>query len=147
MSRIGKELQQHIISRSSLLLAAIMFVTPLQKFITLSRVQHYGICLFVAGIGHVLELVWSWRSLKRWGRLGLLATGTYMAAVGITFYSNPNLDLREGMATVAQSETTRITGWRFSLAAIFVLIIWTMWMKEEASVREKAPRHSDDKQP
>ncbi len=107
------------------------YLTPLQKFFTMGRYQHYGITISIFGLGYLLQTIWSWRTFTKWARISYLSTGLFFSTVGMTFYTNPWLDSRMSMQT-ADKEL-----WKNIFIAVYVLItlaivsIWLKWIKEE----------------
>lgn len=107
------------------------YLTPLQKYFTMGRYQHYGITISIFGLGYLLQTIWSWRTFTKWARISYLSTGLFFSTVGMTFYTNPWLDSRMSMQT-ADKEL-----WKNIFIAVYVLItlaivsIWLKWIKEE----------------
>jgi len=107
------------------------YLTPLQKFFTMGRYQHYVITISIFGLGYLLQTIWSWRTFTKWARISYLSTGLFFSTVGMTFYTNPWLDSRMSMQT-ADKEL-----WKNIFIAVYVLItlaivsIWLKWIKEE----------------
>lgn len=112
-------------------IATGVYLTPLQKFFTMGRYQHYGITISIFGLGYLLQTIWSWRTFTKWARISYLSTGLFFSTVGMTFYTNPWLDSRMSMQT-ADKEL-----WKNIFIAVYVLItlaivsIWFKWIKEE----------------
>jgi hypothetical protein len=107
------------------------YLTPLQKYFTMGRYQHYGITISIFGLGYLLQTIWSWRAFTKWARISYLSTGIFFSTVGMTFYTNPWLDSRMALQT-ADKEF-----WKTIFIAIYILItiaivsIWLKWIKEE----------------
>ena len=112
-------------------IAIATYLTPLQKYFTMGRYQHYGITISIFGLGYLLQTIWSWRTFTKWARISYLSTGLFFSTVGMTFYTNPWLDSRMAMQT-ADKEF-----WKTIFIAIYILItiaivsIWLKWIKEE----------------
>src|ERR1700722_437726 len=58
----------------SMLCAAAIALLPLQKYMTLSRFQKYGMAIFAFGFGYLIQLAVSWRKLQKWARASSGAT-------------------------------------------------------------------------
>ncbi|HEY9758660.1 MAG TPA: hypothetical protein V6C97_26070 [Oculatellaceae cyanobacterium] len=84
-------------------LAGLTMLVPLQRFISLGRYQHYGISIFLFGLGYGLHCLWNWRALIGWSRACYLATAAFFCSVGIIFWANPWMDSRTGVATDEQN--------------------------------------------
>jgi hypothetical protein len=112
------------------LLAFALLKFPLQHYITLSRFQHYGICLYVWSLGFFLQTIWSWRRLTVRGRTCLLTTGYYVATLAMIFYQNPWLDTRMAVVTEEQELLKGLFVLICGLFGFIVAIIWVIWIVE-----------------
>lgn len=139
---MGKQIQHQEILIMFILAAIATAVIPLQRYITLSRYQHWGLALFVLGLGHFLQLIWSWKHLKIWTRLALTWTGGFMATAGLVFYSNPWLDTRVAIASEAADEARPILAGIFAALAIPLVIFWVKSLQE---VKERSETDQPDK--
>jgi len=123
-------------------IAVVVYLTPLQKFFTMGRYQHYGITISLFGLGYILQTIWSWKTFTKWARVSYLSTGVFFAVVGMTFYENPWLDARMQMQRSDQ-ET-----WKVGFIALYVLStiaivsVWMRWIKEETAAK-KLPREKE----
>ena len=85
-------------------LGAAVAATPLQHYVSMARYQHWGLAVFIFGLGYIIQLVWSWRHLGLWTRLSMFWSGLYISSAGMIFYANPWLDTRFAVETAGQEE-------------------------------------------
>src|SRR5690606_22734862 len=90
---------RHIMVLLFAALALWVLQTPLQRFISLGRYQHYGIAISVFGLGYLAQTIFSWRRLKAWGIAAYTSTGIFFSSVGLVFYLNPWLDYKIAVQT------------------------------------------------
>ncbi|CAN5486403.1 hypothetical protein BH11CYA1_BH11CYA1_20660 [soil metagenome] len=112
-------------------IATGVYLTPLQKYITMGRYQHYGITISIFGLGYLLQTIWSWRNFTKWARISYLSTGLFFSTVGMTFYTNPWLDSRMSMQTAEKEFWKNIFIAVYVLITIAIVSIWLKWIKEE----------------
>lgn len=115
-----------------------LFKFPLQHYITLSRFQHYGICLYVWALGFFLQTIWSWKSLTLRGRVCLLSTGCYAGIIARIFYENPWLDSNMAIQTNELCKQKMLFTFLCSLLGFIVFVFWLVWaIEEERPTEEK----------
>ncbi len=107
------------------------YLTPLQKYFTMGRYQHYGITISIFGLGYLLQTIWSWRTFTKWARISYLSTGIFFSTVGMTFYTNPWLDSRMALQTADKEFWKTIFIGIYILITIAIVSIWLKWIKEE----------------
>jgi len=112
-------------------IATAAYLTPLQKYFTMGRYQHYGITISIFGLGYLLQTIWSWRTFTKWARISYLSTGLFFSTVGMTFYTNPWLDSRMSMQTADKEFWKTIFIAVYILITIAIVSIWLKWIKEE----------------
>lgn len=112
----------------------VILVVPLQLYVPLGRYQHYGLAVFVLGLGYVIQVVWSWPRLKRWPRRGYAITGLYLTSVGIVLYANPWLDSRVAIMTEEKESLKALIGWLYTMLGLPLAYVYIEWMKEEKKV-------------
>ena len=111
----------------TMLIAVAIRLYPLQHHMTLSRYQHWGIALYIWGLGFYIQAIWSWRQLTGRGRIALLASGTYVSALAMMLYTNPWLDTTVSLQTSEQEDSRFFISVGFALAAVVVGILWLRW--------------------
>jgi Ca2+/Na+ antiporter len=117
------------------MLAAGVYLTPLQKYMTLSRFQHWGMAIGLLGVGYLLQSIWSWNTFSRWARIAHLSSAFFWLVVGFTFYSNPWLDTRMSAGT-HDTEISRSTLMIIYLVLFLYLgIVYAKWAREEDKVK------------
>lgn len=125
-----------------LIIAGVLTATPLQLYIPLSRFQHFGLGIFVVGLGYVIQTVWSWKRMKTWSRALQLYFGLWFAASGLVAYSLPWLDPRMSVRTEWQEELASrlLAAYFVSCAPLPVLTL--LWLREELQKWQKTRKDS-----
>jgi hypothetical protein len=116
-------------------LALGIFMTPLQKSISLGRYQHYGMAIACFGMGYLSQFVWSFRTFSSHARAAYLATGLFFTSVGLTFYANPWLDYRMAVQTPEKEQLRQILVATYLFLATALASIWIRWIKEETRAK------------
>jgi hypothetical protein len=116
-------LNQYGIPIASLVLAGVVLLIPLQLYYPLARYQHYGLAIFVWGVGYLVQLVWTWKSTRFWSRLSYLFLALYLTTLGLFFYANPWLDPRFSVQTEAQQNFRALVGNLYVGLALPVLLV------------------------
>jgi hypothetical protein len=113
------------------MLAVGILATPLQHFMPLSRFQHYGIAIFVFGLGYLVQGVVSWRGIRRLARFAYLATTTFFCTAGLLFLNNPWLDLRMVTSGDEQLMFRNYVIGAYGAAGLFISLIWLLLAFQE----------------
>jgi hypothetical protein len=104
--------------------AIAIVMVPLQHYITLGRYQHYGMAVFVFGLGYILHCIWTWRHETLWTRLSYALTGAFCSSLGLLFYANSWMDLKSSV----QTEEKQLLRWFLSgvwlLLGFMLTIVW-----------------------
>jgi hypothetical protein len=124
--------ENYRISVLSMLCAAAIALLPLQKYMTLSRFQKYGMAIFAFGVGYFIQLAWSWRKLKKWARASSCATAMFFASVGVTFYENPWLDTNVSVQTDDRLHFRYLLLGGYFVFALIIGFIWFKWIAEDS---------------
>lgn len=111
-------------------LACLLLMIPLQKFISLSRFQHYGLACFIFGSSYFFQGLVSWHSIKKWGRRSYLISAIFFVSVAVFFLTSPWLDSRISLQTEEQKLFTRVMTGNFCLVAILVVYVWWRFYQE-----------------
>ena len=125
------------------LLAACILCIPLQHYVALGRFQHYGIAIFVFGLGYLVQGIANWPNIPRLAKWGYLATMAFFCSIGYLFMTNPWLDLR--MYTTGDDQTTL----RYSIlsaygvAGLFVISLWLLLAWREFKQHRARKKRSD----
>jgi hypothetical protein len=122
--------------------AGILTATPLQLYMPLSRFQHFGLGIFVVGLGYVIQTVWSWKRMKTWARPMQLYFGLWFATTGLVAYSLPWLDPKMSVRTESQEELASrlVVAYVASCAPLPVLTL--LWLREELQNWRKTRKDS-----
>ena len=131
------ELKNSAIAIAFFALAAAILATPIQLHFSISRIQHFGLASFTAGLGYIVQTVWSWKNLKLWARIIQSYFGLWFGTVGIILYGNPWLEPAMAIRTEAQEALRDIIIRSISLMAVPIPLIAFMWIREELAARRK----------
>jgi len=137
---LREKLKDYCLVLAAIVAALVVLLTPLQLYMPLGRYQHYGLCVFVLGMGYILQIVWSWRSLKRWPRLGYTATALYLCSVGMVLYANPWLDARMAVITEQKENLRALIGWTYTIFGVILAFIYLEWMQADYRGRRRKGR-------
>jgi hypothetical protein len=124
------------------MVAVIIFVTPLQRLIPLSRFQHYGIAIFVFGLGYLVQGVVSWPGIKGLARFGYLATTAFFCSAGLLFLNNPWLDLRMVTSGDEQLIFRNYVIGTYGAAGLFISLIWLLLAFQEIQLHYSRSKSS-----
>jgi hypothetical protein len=126
-----KTMRYHAIAFFGIVALATLFL-PIQNWISLGRYQHYGIVIFIFGLGYVVQIAYAWTLLSKWTKISYLATGLFFTSVGLVFYANPWLDYKVAVQT---EEKDRFRGFLVCFYVTFSLAIvgiWVKWLHEQS---------------
>lgn len=123
------------------LVAAVLAVIAvkgirLQDYMPLGRYQHWGLGIFIFGMGYLLQTVWSWRVLAVWARTSYIATGLFFTSVGVVFYKNPWLDYKVAIQTAQNEELRAHLVIIYLLFSLVIAVIWARWIYEESRAKK-----------
>lgn len=121
-------------------LALWVLQTPLQRFISLGRYQHYGIAISVFGLGYLAQTIFSWRRLKAWGIAAYTSTGIFFSSVGLVFYLNPWLDYKIAVQTPEDERTRSILILSYLIFSAMLAFIWIRWVLSENNPRNRTSK-------
>jgi uncharacterized membrane protein YidH (DUF202 family) len=142
--KLQSVLRRNICLVSGTALGIITLLIPLQHFMTLGRYQHYGMAVFMFGLGYILHCIWTWRGERFWPRLCYALTGAFFCSVGLLFSANPWMDWN----TSVQTEEKQL--FRFALSGIYLMlgfalmIVWLITYVKTANT-EKSPEKKLEK--
>jgi hypothetical protein len=118
---------------------------PLQHYITLGRYQHYGLAVFLFGMGYVIQTIWSWNSLSKWVRISYVMTGIFFCSVGCVFWTNTWLDSNVAVQTEDREyQRNRLLAF-YVIFGISIVGIWAKCVKEEGRMTPQAQDPPTDK--
>ena len=111
-------------STVSLFITVIVLYLPIQSWIPFARAQHYGLGLFIWGMGYVLDTIWSWRKMTNLMRFTFASTGLYCTTLGLFCYSNPWLDSRFAVQSDYQEDLAKQVFTLYVYLGIPLTISW-----------------------
>jgi uncharacterized membrane protein YcjF (UPF0283 family) len=143
MGRLRQSLSRNFVFLLFCLAAVIILATPLQHHFSLGRFQHWGIAIVIFGLGYIAQALALWKNFGYWARRTYLATGFFIASIGLTYYCNPWLDSRMNLQG-SDKAFTRIVLIAFNLfLGVAIIPIWRQWIKEETLRTAQTKEHSN----
>jgi hypothetical protein len=124
------------------LLAAGVLCVPLQHYMPLGRFQHYGMGIFIFGLGYLAQGIANWPVIPNLAKSGYLATTAFFCSIGILFMTNPWLDLRMYTFGDEQSTMRYYVLSAYGVAGLFVISLWLLlaWREfRQNRAKKKAP--------
>jgi hypothetical protein len=113
------------------ILAGGILCVPLQHYMPLGRYQHYGIAIFVFGLGYLVQGIINWPGIQTLAKCGYMLTTVFFCSIGFLFMTNPWLDLR--MCTTGDEQTMLryniLSG--YGVAGLFVVSLWLVLAVKE----------------
>jgi len=125
------------------LLAACVLGVPLQHYMPLGRFQHYGIGIFVFGLGYLVQAIANWPAIPNLARAGYLATTVFFCSIGILFMTNPWLDLRMYTTGDEQTALRYYILSAYGVAGLFVMSLWLLLAWGEFKQSRKSKKTPD----
>jgi hypothetical protein len=119
-----KGISNHFFVVVGTLSGALSVIIPLQHYITLGRYQHYGIGIFLFGMGYGLHAIWTWRRQMLWPRVCYVYSALFFCSIGILFYGNPWLDWKVAIQTEERSFVRMIYLAVYLSLGIMLILIW-----------------------
>ncbi len=131
------ELKSSAVVMTFFVLAAAILATPIQLHFPISRIQHFGLASFTAGLGYIVQTVWSWKTLRLWARLIQCYFGIWFGTVGLVLYGNPWLEPEMAIRTESQEELRSLVVRSIGFLAMPIPFLGLMWIREELNARRK----------
>lgn len=113
------------------LMAPLCLSIPLQHYITLGRYQHYGIAVFLFGMGYVLHTVWNWKQNLPATRISNCYAALFFVSIGLIFYAFPWLDPVMAVMTEDQTTIRHYLIRAYFIGALGLAVIWIIAAFEE----------------
>jgi hypothetical protein len=131
--------QRYPFSTVSLFITVIVLYLPIQSWMPFARSQHYGLGLFIWGMGYVLDTIWSWRRMTNWTRFAFAGTGLYCTSLGLFCYANPWLDTRFAVQSDFQEALAKKV---FTLYVCLGIPLTISWFVASAKAEKERKRLS-----
>ncbi len=136
--KILMSLARHIMVLSGGIAGLFVLFTPIQLHIPMGRFQHYGLAIACFGLGFLMQVLFSWKALGKWGRTSYMTSFAFFALVGLAFYLNPWLDYRVSIQTQENEATKGILIICYLFCSLAVVGSWIKWILEENKQAENA---------
>ena len=118
------------------ILAAVTVMVPLQRYMSLGRYQHYGMGLFIFGLGYTLHAIWTWSRQPFWNRACYSFTGAFFCSVGFLFFANPWLDWKTAVQTEERALLRALFLGIYLILGFLLLVVWLVaYVKSRESKR------------
>lgn len=142
---VAEEISQNVLLFSFVFLAVLTYLVPMQKYLPLSRFQHYGLATFVFGMGYLVQLVWSWKLLSRWYRIAYFMSSGYILTASLILYANPWLDSAASMYTETQKALRYVIVGGFGIMFLPLFYSWYQTTPKETNSKtiDKAEEQPD----
>lgn len=142
MKVVFSGLRESVVLIACVAAAVAVLVVPIQQHISMGRLQHYGLSMFLIGLGYILQSVWSWKRLRKWSRLGHVTAGAFIAAAAMVLYANPWLEPKIAVRTPAQENFRSVIIAVFALFMVPQVVICILWINEELAGRSRSGKPS-----
>jgi len=128
------------------LLAGGILCVPLQHFMPLGRYQHYGIAIFVFGLGYLIQGIINWPGIKILAKCSYAVTTVFFCSIGFLFMTNPWLDMRMCPTGDEQAMLRYSILSGYGTAGLFVVFLWLFLAAQELqqSFRRKKIKDQGD---
>jgi hypothetical protein len=122
---LREQIRYQEIALAGLVVAIVPLLIPLQHYMPLARFQHRAISLAVVACGFLLQTIFGWRHITRWGRAALVLSTCFIGSVAYYLWLNPWLS-NPDLATERQLVDRQF----FSAFMLFLLASVTCtWLK------------------
>ncbi|CAM6003806.1 unnamed protein product [Sphagnum balticum] len=125
-------------------LALFVILTPLQHYMPLGRFQHYGICIFVFGLGYIAQAVASWPRMKVLPRFCYILTGLFFSSAGAVLINNPWFDSKMMTQTSEELSFRHLIYYTYGLAGAALSASWLAVAVGELKTAQKDETESEN---
>ena len=116
---------------SGFIMAPLCLSIPIQHYITLGRYQHYGMAIFLFGMGYVMHTIWTWKQSFPATRFSNCYAALFFTSIGLIFYSCPLLDPVMSVMSDEQTVFRHYLIKGYFLSALGLMIVWIIAAVEE----------------
>ena len=121
-------------------MAPLCLRIPIQHYMTLGRYQHYGIAIFLFGMGYVMHSVWTWKQSLPATRFSSCYAALFFTSIGLIFYACPWLDPVMAVMTDEQTVFRAYLMRGYIMGALGLMLIWVIAaVEEQLKLRRKKP--------
>ncbi|MDR3615559.1 MAG: hypothetical protein P4L53_18510 [Candidatus Obscuribacterales bacterium] len=111
--------------------APLCLSIPIQHYITLGRYQHYGMAIFLFGMGYVMHTIWTWKHSFPATRFSNCYAALFFVSIGLIFYSCPWLDPVMSVMTEEQTAFRHYLIRGYFMGALGLMLVWVIAAVEE----------------
>ena len=112
-------------------MAPLCLSIPFQHYMTLGRYQHYGMAIFLFGMGYVMHSVWTWKQSLPATRFSNCYAALFFVSIGLIFYACPWLDPVMAVMTDEQTVFRMYLIRGYVMGALGLMLVWVIAAVEE----------------
>ncbi|HMO19658.1 MAG TPA: hypothetical protein PKD05_12200 [Candidatus Melainabacteria bacterium] len=116
-------------------LGVIVFLIPVQHYITIGRAQHHGTAIAIFGLGFWIETLLAGKSLHKWGKIAYLGTGLLFISVGAFFFKYPWIYSNVSIQTEENIQIRNILLGVYLAGITALTAIWIKWIVENSKLQ------------
>jgi hypothetical protein len=129
--RIAASIHRNFFVLSGFIMAPLCLSIPIQHYIALGRYQHYGMAIFLFGMGYVMHTIWTWKHSFPATRFSNCYAALFFTSIGLIFYACPWLDPVMAVMTDEQTVFRRYLVRGYFLSALGLMLVWIIAAVEE----------------
>ncbi len=118
-------------------LALFVILTPLQHYMPLGRFQHYGISIFVFGLGYIAQATASWPRMNVLPRFCYILTGLFFSSAGAVLINNPWFDSKMMIQTSEELSFRHLIYYAYGFAGAALSACWLALAVAELKTPQK----------
>jgi hypothetical protein len=129
--KVAASIRKNFFVLAGCIMAPLCLSIPIQHYITLGRYQHYGMAIFLFGMGYVLHTIWNWKQNLPATRFSNCYAALFFVSIGLIFYSCPWLDPVMSVMTDEQTIFRSYLVRGYFVSALGLMLVWIIAAVEE----------------